>query len=49
MVFLFPISPAQWSIKNISKHRFHLIRSSTKIIEFDNVKFTKNRSSKDGV
>ena len=39
--FLFAISPAQWSIKNISKHLFHLIRSSTKIVEFDNVKFPK--------
>ena len=27
---------------------FHLIRSSTKIIEFDNVKFPKSISSKDG-
>ena len=48
-IFLFPISPAQWSIKNISKTLFLLISSSTKIIEFDNVKFPKNISSKDGV
>ena len=38
-----------WSIKNISKPFFHLITSSTKIIEFENVKFSKNISSKDGV
>ena len=37
------------SIKNISKHFFHLIRSSTKIVEFDNVKFPKILSTKDGV
>ena len=36
-------------IKNVSKPLFHLIRSSTKIIEFDNIKFPKNMSSKDGV
>ena len=28
---------------------FHLIRSTTKIIELDNSKFPKNISSKDGV
>ena len=48
-IFLFAISPAQWSIKNISKHLFHLIRSSTKIVEFDNVKFPKIISTKDSV
>ena len=36
-------------MKNISKHLFHLIRSSTKIVEFDNVKFLKIISTKDGV
>ena len=45
----FPISPAQWSIKNISKHLFHFIKSSTKIIEFDKVKCPKSISSKNGV
>ena len=49
MTFLFPVSPAWWSIKNISKPLFHLIRSFTKIVEFDNVKFSKSSSSKDGV
>ena len=48
-ILLFPISPAQWSIKNNSKHLFHFIRSSTKIIEFDDVKFPKSISSKNGV
>ena len=43
------ISPAEWSIKNISKYPFHLIRSSNKIFEFGNVKFIKNRSSRDSV
>ena len=47
-IFLFSISPAQCLIKNISKHLFHFIRSSTKITEFDNVKFPKSVSSKDG-
>ena len=41
--------PAYWSIKNISKPLFHLIRSSTKIIEFGNVKFPQNVSSEGGV
>ena len=48
-IFLFLISPAQCLIKNISKPLFHLIRSSTKIAEFDNVNFPKSISSKDGV
>ena len=43
------MSLAQWSIKNISKHLFHLIRSSTEIADFDNVKFPKIMSTKDGV
>ena len=47
-IFLFAISLAQWSIKNISKHLFHLIRSSNEIVEFDNVKFPKIISTKDG-
>ena len=40
-IFLFPILPAQASIKNISWPFFHPIWSSTKITEFDNVKFPK--------
>ena len=36
-------------MKNISKHLFHFIMSSTKIIESDNLKFPKSISSKDGV
>ena len=46
VIFLFPISPSQWSIKNISKPLFDLIRSFTEIIEFDNTKFPKSISSK---
>ena len=46
-ILLFPISPVQRSIKNISKHLFQLISSSTKIIEFDNVKFSKRIWLKD--
>ena len=34
---------------NASKPLFYLVRSSTKIIEFDNVKLPKNLSCKDGV
>ena len=40
-MFLFPISPTKWRIKNISKPLFPLIRSSTKITEFDYAKFPK--------
>ena len=40
-IFLFPISPAECLIKNISKQLFHLTRFSTKITEFDNVKFPR--------
>ena len=47
-IFLFAISLAQWSIKNISEHFFHLIRPSTKIVEFDNENFPKMISTKDG-
>ena len=43
------MSPAERPIENISKPLFHLIRSFTKIIELDNVKFLKIISSKDGV
>ena len=46
-IFLFAISQAQ-SIKNISKHFFHLIRPSTKIVEFDNENFPKMISTNDG-
>ena len=49
MIFLFAISPAQRSIKNISKQLFHLIRFSTKIVEFHNEKFPKIISTEDGV
>ena len=48
-IFLFAISLAQWSIKNISKHLFRLISSSTKIVQFDKVKFPKIISTKDSV
>ena len=34
---------------NISKPLFYLIRSSTKITEFDKAKLPKNLSCKDGV
>ena len=37
-IFLFPISPAQWSIKKYFKPLFYIIRSSTKTIELDHVK-----------
>ena len=47
-IFLFAILLAQWSIKNILKHLFHLIRPSTKVVEFDNVKFPKIISTNDG-
>ena len=40
-IFLFPISPAECLIKNISKQLFNLIKFSTKITEFDNVKFPR--------
>ena len=46
--FYFQYHQNMWSIKNISKHLFHLIRSSTKVIELDKVKIPKNVSSKDG-
>ena len=46
-MFLFPISPAKWSLKNISKHLALLTRSSTKIIEFDTVKVPSCILSKD--
>ena len=46
-IFLFAIWLAQ-SIKNISKHFFHLIRPSTKIVEFDNENFPKMISTNDG-
>ena len=36
-------------MKNIPKTLFHLIRSSTKTFEFDNVNFPKGISSRDGV
>ena len=36
-------------MKNIPKHLFHLITSTTEIIEFENVKFPKRISSKDSV
>ena len=49
VIFLFSISPAQWSIKNISKPLFHFIRPFNEITEFCNVKFRKSISSKDGV
>ena len=49
VIFLFTISVAQWSVKSISKHLFHLVRSSTEIVKFDNVKFPKIISTKDGV
>ena len=49
MIFIFPISPAYWSIKNIVKLLFHLVRSFTKITEFGNVKLPKSISSKDGL
>ena len=48
-IFLFAISLAEGSIKNISKDLFPLIRSSTKIVEFYNVKFPKIISAKDGI
>ena len=48
-IFLFHISRAYWSIKNNSKTLVHLIRPSTKIIEFDHVKFPESISSEDGV
>ena len=48
-MFLFAILPAQRSIKNISKQLFHLIRFSTKIVEFHNEKFPKIISTEDGV
>ena len=48
-MFLFSISPAQWSIKNIWKSLFHVIMSFTKIIEIYYVKFPKSVSSKDDV
>ena len=40
-MFLFPASPAQRLMKNISKNLFRLITSTTEIIEFENVKFPK--------
>ena len=36
-------------MKNTLKPLFNVISSSTKVIEFDNVKFHKSISSKDGV
>ena len=48
-MFLFPISPVKWSIKNISKPLSHLIRHSIKITESDNVKFLKCIVYNDGV
>ena len=36
-------------MSNVSKPLFHLIRSSTKIIEFDNVKYLKSISSEDDI
>ena len=36
-------------MKNISKAHFHLIRSFAEIIELDNKRFIKNKSSKNGV
>ena len=49
-MFLFPISSALWSIKKYfrTSHLRDRVRSSTKIIEFDNVKFRKSVSSEDG-
>ena len=48
-IFLFPISPAECLIKNISKQLFHLIRFSTEIVEFHNEKFPKIISTEDGI
>ena len=44
-----PLNQKSQSKTNISKPLFYLIRSSTKIIEFDNVKLPKYLSFKDGV
>ena len=49
MQYCFSTYQRYFSIKNISKPLFHRIKSFTKIIEFDNVKFPKSISSKDGV
>ena len=46
---VFNITRLVRSLENISKSLFHVIMSSTKIIEFDIVKFPKSISSKDGV
>ena len=46
------MSPAEWSIKNISKLLFHLVRYSTKIIkiiQFDKVNVLKSISFKESV
>ena len=47
-VFVFNITRLVRSLENISKSPFHVIMSSTKIIEFDIAKFPKSISSKDG-
>ena len=44
-----PLNQKPQSKTNISKPLFYIIRPSTKIIEFDNVKLPKNLSYKDGV
>ena len=46
------MSPAEWSIKNISKLLFHLVKYSTKIIkiiQFDKVNVLKSISLKESV
>ena len=48
VIFLFPISPVQLSIKNMSKPLFQHISSFTKINKFDNVKVSRSISYEDG-